>query len=638
MSPQVNASVDRLKTTPRRTSAAVWIPLAVAVASLLVGGAVGFFLRHSPADELAAQIDARVRELGVKPSSVELVDQKAQRARRAIKAGDFATAAQITRGVLGASEIQNWRYFPFGDFIAAVFKIAPSELGGGLDAWVAKDGADALPLLFRAQYYYEVGWAERGHEFSAATAAERLTAFAADMEKALADVNAAIRLDGGNPYDHDLKLRILQAQEDPQRFAAAFDEAVAKYPNDYRLYAIALNALQPRWGGSIPAMYAFVEKYAGGAPQFSPLKLLYLSLYQRLLSTASVECGAKGGDRDKTAQCVAASVQETILPALEQNTRAALQLYDHADTYEFGVAVKAIVADLLATKGGDAYSGAVLQLLVSSMHSDAQLSETNPGHNDYMADELVALSWRVKGFYDNEVTKDKEALVDANATKFPSEAEKNAAISQIYEDISEAYAYRNQYIDEIAFEKAAVSLGATWDEHYICHGYYELKRYDEAVQACTQAIDDTGGGYAWYWRGEAYRQSNRPDQALEDLTRTADSEDGFAPYAAVDMSMIAFGRHDNQGALNILNRYTFLYDASRTEASQVAVAYNNRCYAYMQLGEKKKALDDCTRSLQYGSIPDAFRKQQELVKLLAPPGQSGRLNNGAPPATAVPVP
>jgi hypothetical protein len=36
----------------------------------------------------------------------------------------------------------------------------------------------------------------------------------------------------------------------------------------------------------------------------------------------------------------------------------------------------------------------------------------------------------------------------------------------------------------------------------------------------------------------------------------------------------------------------------------------------MELGELKKALDDCTQSLRYGSLPDAYRKQQELVKRL----------------------
>jgi tetratricopeptide (TPR) repeat protein len=619
MARHAEASDGRDGFARRRTPADFVIPLIVAIGLLLVGAAGGFFLRPSPPDELAVQIDARIAEIGVKPTSVELTSQKAQRANRAIMAGDFTTASQVITDVVGRSTIQNWRYFPFDDFVGYVFTLTPPELGSRLDEWVAQDAASALPLLLRAQYHYDSGWAKRGHEFSDKTAPERLTAFAGDMEKALADVNAAIGLDASNPFSFYLKLRILQAREDSAQFTAGFEEAVARYPNYYPLYGIALNALQPRWGGSIPAMYGFVERYAGAAPQFSPLRLLYLSLYQRVLSTASVDCIASGGDRDQITQCVTRFMKMAVLPTLDQGVQSALQLYDHTDRYQFGVAVKSILADIMATTDGEAYAGAILQLAASSMHSDAQLMEKDPGHNDYVADELVALSWRDKGFYDNEVTKYKEALSDANSATFPTQDEKNSALALIYENLSEAASQQHQYVDEIAFERAAVLLGVVWDEHYICHGYYQLKRYDDAVQACTEALADAGGGYALYWRGEAYRLSKRPDKALDDLGKSADSEDGFAPYAAVSMSMIDFDRGDNQGALDVLNKYAFLYDPNRTARSQVAVAYNNRCYAYMQLGDLKRALDDCTHSLEYGSIPDAFRKRQELLKRLAGP-------------------
>jgi tetratricopeptide (TPR) repeat protein len=137
------------------------------------------------------------------------------------------------------------------------------------------------------------------------------------------------------------------------------------------------------------------------------------------------------------------------------------------------------------------------------------------------------------------------------------------------------------------------------------------------VQSCSDAISSTDNAYARYWRGEAYNQSGRPQQALADLTNVAEADNYFSPYAAVDMTMIYFNHNDNQGAVRVLNKYTFLYDPYRTEKSQVAVAYNNRCYAYMQLGFLKKALDDCTQSLKYGSIPDAFRKEQELMRQLS---------------------
>jgi hypothetical protein len=50
--------------------------------------------------------------------------------------------------------------------------------------------------------------------------------------------------------------------------------------------------------------------------------------------------------------------------------------------------------------------------------------------------------------------------------------------------------------------------------------------------------------------------------------------------------------------------------------ADLAISYNNRCFAYMKLGRLQKALEDCTTSLKYGRLPDALPKPQELVKML----------------------
>jgi tetratricopeptide (TPR) repeat protein len=596
--------------------------LAFVIMSLLIGAARGILQGYTSSDGISSQINSRVSKLGVVSSAVEVTSQKAQRTRLAISAGDFATASRVTRDVLGQSAMHSWRFSPFGDFIAGIFGESPSDVEPQLDEWVARDTTSALPILLRAQFYYEMGWAKRGNRFAADTAPESMTVFAEDMGKALADVDTAIRLDASNPYSYYLKLRILATHGDMHKFGTAFAEAIGKYPNYYSLYQVALATLQPRWGGTVPAMYAFVDKYAGGAPQLSPLRMLYLSLYRYLLSTASVECNAKGFDQDKTAQCVISFMQKAVEPTLEQNVLGALKLYDHSDKYEFGITIKDILSEMLSVNGGEIFAGAILELAATSMHSDAQLKESNPGHNDYIVDELVALSWHYKNFYDNEMTKYREALVDAKAMAFPSEDERNSALANIYEHLAEAADQLQQYTDEIAFGKAAILLGVTSDARYICHGYFQLKRYADAERACTEALTQSDSGDALFWRGEAYFRSGHQDEAVNDLTKAADSGSYLSPYAAVDMSMIYFNRNDNKGALDVLNRYAFLYDPRRTEKSLVAVAYNNRCYAYMQLGELEKALDDCTHSLQYGSIPDAFQKQQELVKRLASPDKS----------------
>lgn len=587
--------------------------LFVAAGAVLVSAA-WFALRGPDSESLSSQISRRVASLHVKLGTSESTDRKALRVRDAVMAADFATAERITADVLAHSQTQNWRYYPFDAFVNSVTYETAPQLGQRLSEWVAKNSTDPIPLLLRARYHVHTGWAKRGHDFAANTSPERMAAFAEQMTKALADVNAAIRLDNRNPYSFWLKLRILQGNGLSQAFLAAFDDAAAKHPAYYRLYDIALSTLQPRWGGTIAAMYAFVDKYAGKAPEFSPLKLLYLDLYRYLLSTASVGCGARGGDREK---CVVAVMQKWVTPALERHVVDALQLYDHTDQYQFSLAVKRIVSSMLATSGGDTYSGAILQLAASNMHSDTQLREDKPGgRGNYVVDELVAESWHHKGFYQNEVAKYNEALIHARSQPFPSEDEKDSAIADIFEKLAGAAEKQHQFVNMIAFEKAAVTLGLPWNQQYICYGYYKLKHYAEAAQACTDEINSTGNPIARYWRGVVYRASGKPDDALRDLTKVADSEGYFASSAAIDLSMIYFNRHDDQSALRVLNKYTFLYDPNRTSRADVAVSYNNRCYAYMQLKELKRALDDCTQSLKYGSIPDAFRKQQELVKRL----------------------
>jgi hypothetical protein len=110
------------------------------------------------------------------------------------------------------------------------------------------------------------------------------------------------------------------------------------------------------------------------------------------------------------------------------------------------------------------------------------------------------------------------------------------------------------------------------------------------------------------------------DAALDDLTMVADSENGYRANAAINVSWIYDKQERFKEAIDSLNKYTYLYEEKSVGKGNVAVAYNNRCYAYMQTGELRKALDDCTQSLKYGSIPDAFQKQQELVKRLGVSG------------------
>jgi tetratricopeptide (TPR) repeat protein len=612
--------MDLSASTPRSR---LWV-----IASLMIGAvsltAIVFnsmgrgSVENSAHASLTSTIDEKTVALNAKPRTVELTSEKAMRVRNAIKQGDYPTAGKIVADVVANSRLENWRYYPFGTFITGIPAVNDPQFEANLNAWVAQNNNDAIPLLVRAQYSHDVGWFKRGGKFTGETLAAQLDSFQKHMNEALADADASIQLNDGNPYSFYLRLKILRDLGISDRTMTAFDEAIAKYPTYYPLYDLMLGTLEPKWGGSIPKMYAFVDRYAGQAQEHSPLKLLYLSLYRRLLGTASIACTPHGSDKDKMAQCVASALQNIVTPGFGDQLRVALDLYDHSDNYQFGIAVEGILSDMSETGSTELYSGAILQLAAMSMHSDTQLKEDEPGRNNYVIDKAVAESWYRKGFYDNALKKNLEALKAVEATAFPGEEGKLLAISGIYENIASTYERLNQYPDMIAYEKAAVAVGGkTGHEHLVCYGYYKLKDYDGAVRACTEALEhQAGNSPARYWRGVAYREMGQTDAALQDLRTVADLDGSFRTSAAIDMSMIYFNRNDNRSALDLFNKYQFLYDPNATSKANMAVAYNNRCYAYMQLGSLHEALDDCRASLKYGNIPDAYRKLQQLIERL----------------------
>jgi hypothetical protein len=311
--------------------------IAVLIASSVI------FIGHGPSPALAQArvtntINDEIAKLNIKPRTVELTSEKAARVRLAIKQGDYATARQITADVLANSQLQNWRYYPFTDFINGVIKLNDPEFEAHLNTWVAQSHNDAIPLLIRAQHYYQKGWHKRGNGFVAETPAASMIAFEDHMKRGLADIDAAISLNDAIPYELYLKLRILQGFGISHEMKIAFEGAIAKYPGYYPLYSLALNTLQPRWGGTVKAMYAFVDQYAGHVAEYSPLKLLHLNLYRILLRTASAACRDNSRDKNKTAQCVAVEMQKNVTPELEKQVLSALRLYDHSDKYQFGVA------------------------------------------------------------------------------------------------------------------------------------------------------------------------------------------------------------------------------------------------------------------------------------------------------------
>jgi hypothetical protein len=191
----------------------------------------------------------------------------------------------------------------------------------------------------------------------------------------------------------------------------------------------------------------------------------------------------------------------------------------------------------------------------------------------------------------------------------------------VYNDMT-AFADKNsQFIDIIAYQDASNLVGGSnhGDVPYFeCYAYYRLKHYAAAVRECTSLIENNGNYIqTHYWLAKAYEGLEQWDASLAQFGPIADSSYNWLRVgAALDMSYILGTKHDFTGELASLNGHPYLFDASLQSRADLAVSYNNRCFAYMKLGQLQKALDDCTSSLKYGQLPDAVTKQQELMQKL----------------------
>jgi tetratricopeptide (TPR) repeat protein len=224
----------------------------------------------------------------------------------------------------------------------------------------------------------------------------------------------------------------------------------------------------------------------------------------------------------------------------------------------------------------------------------------------------------------NAEQKFRDALDDVQNTSFPDEEQRDAAMATIYDHMTEFARRTSQFMNTIVYYDAANAVGGINHgsaQHLKCWAYNHLKHYAEGATECQRVLQQSNGNtlLSHYSLARAYEGLEQWDAALAEFNIVADSADNYLRVgAATEMSLI-YGskKHDPAAELTSLNEHPYLFDDRMQPPVDLAVSFNNRCYAYMQLGELERALQDCTASLKYDHIPDAFHKQQELMRRLA---------------------
>ncbi|WP_329740493.1 DUF4034 domain-containing protein [Dyella sp. A6] len=569
------------------------------------------------------------------------VFERAQGVRQAIRAGQYGKAERALHAALAQSRVGRWHFAPFAAFIDYVAAPYDKTFEDRLDAWVEQDPADALPRLVRANYHYNRGWWIRGYRFAGEVGKAHSVAFQQELDLAQQDIDRVIQRAPDNPYARYLALLILKATGDNQVQLRVFRQAIARFPNYYPLYLVRLDSLQPKWGGSVEAMKAFVHRYAGAAPAGSSLKMLNLALYARLMSFATqLQCDATAGIDGRT--CFDQAMASIADEALAQSALRAIHTFARRKDVDGVVEIEANLNRMVMTPGGEKFAVRFLQAAADALHSSTELLSGKTTGNNYAVDKVVSLIWYRQGNVANALTWDKRALADLSNTHFADPLQARAAKASIYRDMLSIMNRSRNYAEVAADgEKLARLMGgygaAPAFERVVCAAQLRLKQYNRALRVCTAIIDASEDWQARFFRAQVYDALNRDKLAIDDYQAVADSSAAmqFRTYAAIAISVIYDKRHRIKDALDTLNGFASLFTPQHfgITSEDLAPYYNNLCYNKMQLGLFRAALADCNTSLRYGDIPDAVAKQQQLLRRLgavsASHASSGKAAAGA---------
>lgn len=574
----------------------------------------------APNAAFANLIAQGVAELGVKPKTVVLPNEQALEEVADIKHADYAAASRLAEDVLSHSKLDGWQFAPFRLFMGSLTHGNDPVLLSRLSDWVRRQPQSAIAYLMRGQYYYKTGWNLRGTDVGSKIPPEIYAMFEENEALAAADLRKSIELNPHIPWSYSALLRAVSGHSSDSDVEDVFELGIKAYPQYYALYQERLYMLAPKWGGSLEDMYAFAAQYAGKAPDNSPLKFLYLDVYDSVLNAAWFDCNSLKGDALR--RCVDDTLKGQGTPEeVNDGVIKALNLYKTSDPIRFSEAIWPVLSSIAASPGSTATGfGEMVQAAASITGSDTGLNHAQ-GHNNYVLDDVTAQVWAQQSYLENADQKYRDALADIEKTTFHDEAERDRAVATVLTHLINLYWGQSQWVNTIIFYTAAESVGGVNfndEPHQRCLAYYKLKRYSEAVTECTRVLQ-ANNYYAdpQFYLGRSYAGLEQGDAALAVLAPVALGADAYRHSAAIWMSVEYGKKNDFAGELKSLNEHEYLFDTRIGEPDDVAVAFNNRCHALMELGRLDEALADCNVSLKYGQIPEALHKQQELLRRLA---------------------
>jgi len=216
-------------------------------------------------------------------------DNTVQRLRQLYQAGNFAQLDEALSCLLRSPE----RFRSGKPGASAVYWMFRRQMPGpGTDpseALHVRRWKQAMPQSMFAQFaelrlQYAMAWNARGSDYARDTPREGMRLFSEGMrstEQAVLKAPAALK---NTPIWQNLLLAVvLDAPERQTNPRTVFEEGVARWPEYYDFYEVALSRLVPKWGGSWDVVDEFIA-YWGVRLKATEGDSLYARLYTGVIA------------------------------------------------------------------------------------------------------------------------------------------------------------------------------------------------------------------------------------------------------------------------------------------------------------------------------------------------------------------
>ena len=223
-------------------------------------------------DDIAAE-SAGSNSAFVDAANANEISEESASARPRLKAFDPAQQAVIAllerrefdelERVLGALQ-REFERDPGGanklEEAFASFRMLPLGAAPLLNEWVTQKKGSYAARLARARYAIDLGLDAPGTQFSGKTSKENFARMGEYFDRARTDLEVSLTLTAKPYLSHRYLMTIARWNGDDGEFRVRYGRAMALAPHSIETRLVYMTSLEPRWGGSIARMEAFVRE------------------------------------------------------------------------------------------------------------------------------------------------------------------------------------------------------------------------------------------------------------------------------------------------------------------------------------------------------------------------------------------